>query len=74
MLTHLDVNIVGCQFGEINCTGNWRLKKTLYGYCMEGNNKCVKYGRLEINVSERRPEGDRKLVVLRLTEQVWISK
>ena len=32
----LDVNIVGCQFGEINCTGNWRLKKTLYGYCMEG--------------------------------------
>ena len=31
-----DVNIVGCQFGAINCVNKWKLKKTLYGYCKEG--------------------------------------
>ena len=35
--TYSDVKIVGCQFGQINCVHKWALKKTLYGYCMEGS-------------------------------------
>ena len=35
--TYSDVKIVGCQFGSISCVNKWALKKTLYGYCMEGS-------------------------------------
>ena len=39
----LDVNIVGCQFGSINCVNKWILKKTLYGYCKDALIIVLKY-------------------------------